>query len=197
MVEMCKSFSPKIGKEIAEEFYAKGNFLLNLGKAISIVDINAWAKVGADIVLTAEASHDDLTNKSQASFTSTELYLALKSVSLKQHNALRALLKNNANAAYDSLFGPQNVKNPKLTSTDGIAAILCKIFAEYNTNLTALGAYKTLVNGNSDVMDYIRKYSKKQGGYPIVRNDEVDALIRLFTIVNVWKDNQKMYARYF
>lgn len=197
MFEMCKEGFSKHNHEYADAYLNKVKDMQKYCEAFSIVDINAWAKVGADIVLTAEASHDDLTNKSQASFTSTELYLALKSVSLKQHNALRALLKNNANAAYDSLFGPQNVKNPKLTSTDGIAAILCKIFAEYNTNLTALGAYKTLVNGNSDVMDYIRKYSKKQGGYPIVRNDEVDALIRLFTIVNVWKDNQKMYARYF
>lgn len=197
MVEMCKSFSPKIGKEIAEEFYAKGYFLLNLGKAISIVDINAWAKVGADIVLTAEAGHDNLTNKSQASFTSTELYIALKSVSLRQHNALKALLTDNANAAYDSRFGPQNVLDPKLTSTEGIAAILCKIFTEYNTNQTALGAYKTLVNGNSDVMKYIRKHSKKQGGFPFVSDKDLDVCIKVFSAVNSYKEKQSSYAQYF
>lgn len=202
---MCEEFSEALKSEDNDYGFVSTyvNDIVSLRQwqrffdALSVADIKAWAEVGADMVLTDQANHDDITNKSQASFTSTELYLALKSVSLREHSALKALLKNNANAAYDSLFGPQNVKNPKLTSTEGIAAILSKIFTEYNTNLTALGAYKTLVNGNSDVMNYIKDNSKKQGGYPIVRDDEVDALIRLFIIVNVWKDNQKMYAIYF
>lgn len=186
--EWCK----KIGEKI-ENVEA----LKNLCELLSVVDVKAWTKVSAGIWDTIDAIHDDRTNKSQASFTSTELYIALKSVSLRQHNALKALLTDNANAAYDSRFGPQNVLDPKLTSTEGIAAILCKIFTEYNTNLTALGAYKTLVNGNSDVMEYIRKHSKKQGGFPFVSDKDLDVCIKVFSAVNSYKEKQSSYAQYF
>lgn len=186
--EWCKKIEKKIN-EIEP--------LKKISELLSIVDLKTWTKVCAGTATTLDAIHDNRTNKSQASFTSTELYLALKSVSLKQHNALKALLKDNANAAYDSLFGPKNVKDPNLTSTEGIAAILCKIFTEYNTNLTALGAYKTLVNGNSDVMGRIRKDSKKHGGFPFVSDEDVDRYITRFSIVNAYKTQQNRYAQYF
>ena len=197
LLELLSKVSAEYGEELAGEFAKSEGALNKQIEAISVIDVNAWMQVGAELVLTIDAAHDDRTNKSQASFTSTELYIALKSVSLRQHNALKALLTDNANAAYDSCFGPQNVLDPKLTSTEGIAAILCKIFTEYNTNLTALGAYKTLVNGNSDVMEYIRKHSKKQGGFPFVSDKDLDVCIKVFSAVNSYKEKQSSYAQYF
>ena len=46
-------------------------------------------------------------------------------------------------------------------------------------------------------MEYIRKHSKKQGGFPFVSDKDLDVCIKVFSAVNSYKEKQSSYAQYF